>query len=165
MKISNTTMKQKVTPFLWFDGNAEEAALFYTSIFKNSKIGHIARFGEAGPGTKGSVMTVTFEIHGQEFVALNGGPHYSFSPAISFFVSCDDQDEVDQLWDKLAQGGEKMNCGWLKDKFGVSWQIIPRELGELLHDTDALKSQRAMKAMLRMHKIDIAQIREAFHEH
>ena len=165
MKVSNTAMKQKVTPFLWFDGNAEEAALFYTLIFENSKIGHIARFGEAGPGAKGSVMTVTFEIHGQEFVALNGGPHYSFSPAISFFVSCDDQDEVDELWDKLSQGGEKMNCGWLKDKFGVSWQIIPRELGELLHHPDALKSQRAMKAMLAMHKIDIAQIKAAVNGH
>jgi predicted 3-demethylubiquinone-9 3-methyltransferase (glyoxalase superfamily) len=162
MKVSNTAMKQKITPFLWFDGKAEEAAKFYTSIFKNSNIGHIARYGEAGPGPKGSVMTVTFEILGQEFVGLNGGPQFTFSPAISFFVSCDTQEEVDELWDKLSRGGEKMNCGWLKDKYGVSWQIIPRELGGLLHDANAEKSQRAMRAMLKMHKIDISQIRRAF---
>jgi predicted 3-demethylubiquinone-9 3-methyltransferase (glyoxalase superfamily) len=121
MKVSNTTMKQKITPFLWFDGKAAEAAKFYTSIFKKSKIGYVARYGEAGPGPKGSVMTVTFEINGQQCVGLNGGPHFTFSPAISFFVSCDSQDEVNELREKLSQGGEKLNCGWLKDKYGVSW--------------------------------------------
>ena len=123
---------QKITPFLWFDDKAEEAANFYTSIFKNSKILNIARYGEAGPGPKGTVMTVTFQLEGQEFMALNGGPHYTFSPAISFFVNCETQAEVDELWEKLTAGGREVQCAWLKDKFGVSWQIVPKALLELI---------------------------------
>jgi predicted 3-demethylubiquinone-9 3-methyltransferase (glyoxalase superfamily) len=153
---------QKITPFLWFDGNAEEAMNFYTSIFKNSKILSIRRYGEAGPGPKGSVMTGTFQIEGQEFMALNGGPHFKFTPAISFFVNCETQAEVDELWDKLCAGGETMQCGWLKDKFGVSWQIIPKALGELLDDKDPQKSQRVMKAMLKMIKIDVEGLKRAY---
>lgn len=152
---------QKITPFLWFDGNAEEAMNFYTSIFKNSKIGQVRRYGEAGPGPKGSVMTGTFQIEGQEFMALNGGPHYKFTPAISFFVNCETQEEVDELWEKLSAGGEAMQCGWLKDKFGVTWQIIPNALGELLGDKDPQKSQRVMKAMMKMVKIDVEELRRA----
>lgn len=153
---------QKITPFLWFDGNAEEAMNFYTSIFKNSKILSIRRYGEAGPGPKGSVMTGTFQIEGQEFMALNGGPHFKFTPAISFFVNCETQAEVDELWDKLCAGGETMQCGWLKDKFGVSWQIIPKALGELLDDKDPQKSQRVMKAMMKMIKIDVEGLKRAY---
>ena len=151
---------QKITPFLWFDGNAEEAANFYTSIFKNSKILNVARYGEAGPGTKGSAMTVTFELEGQQFIALNGGPHYTFSPAISFFVNCETQAEVDELWEKLTAGGKAVQCGWLQDKFGVSWQIIPKALMELMGDKDPVKSQRVFKAMLQMTKIDIEGLNE-----
>src|ERR1700730_12918612 len=125
---------QKITPFLWFDGNAEEAMSFYVSIFKNSKVGRVTRYGDAGPGPKGSVMTATFQLEGQEFYALNGGPVFSFTPAISFFVNCETQQEVDELWDKLCEGGKPNRCGWLQDKFGVSWQIIPKQLGDLLHD-------------------------------
>src|SRR5438874_12970103 len=128
---------QKIRPFLWFDGKAEEAMNFYVSIFKNSKIVSIMRYGEAGPGPKGTVMACTFELEGQEFMALNGGPHFTFSPAISFFVNCETQQEVDQLWEKLSAGGQKQNCGWLTDKYGVSWQIVPTILGELLRDQDA----------------------------
>jgi predicted 3-demethylubiquinone-9 3-methyltransferase (glyoxalase superfamily) len=153
---------QKITPFLWFDGNAEEAANFYTSIFKNSKILNIARYGEAGPGTKGSAMTVTFELEGQQFIALNGGPHYTFSPAISFFVNCETQAEVDELWEKLTAGGKAVQCGWLQDKFGVSWQIIPKALMELMGDKDPVKSQRVFKAMLQMTKIDIEGLKRAY---
>jgi predicted 3-demethylubiquinone-9 3-methyltransferase (glyoxalase superfamily) len=153
---------QKITPFLWFDGNAEEAMNFYTSIFKNSKIGRIRRYGDAGPGPKGSVMTATFQIEGQEFMALNGGPHYQFTPAISFFVNCETQAEVDELWEKLSAGGETVQCGWLRDKFGVSWQIIPKALGELLGDKDPQKSQRVMKAMMKMIKIDVEQLKRAY---
>jgi predicted 3-demethylubiquinone-9 3-methyltransferase (glyoxalase superfamily) len=153
---------QKITPFLWFDGNAEEAMNFYTSIFKNSKIGHVRRYGEAGPGPKGSVMTATFQIEGQEFMALNGGPTFKFTPAISFFVNCETQQEVDELWKKLSAGGETMQCGWLKDKFGVSWQIIPKALGELLGDKDPQKSQRVMKAMMKMIKIDVEGLKRAY---
>ena len=125
---------QKITPFLWFDGKAEEAANFYTSIFKNSKIGSISRCGEQGPGPEGTVMSATFQLEGQEFIALNGGPHFRFSPAISFFVRCETQEELDMLWEKLSEGGEKQRCGWLKDKYGLSWQIIPSALGEMLQD-------------------------------
>src|ERR1700676_5435186 len=150
---------QKITPFLWFDGNAEEAANYYISIFKNSKMGRISRFGDAGPGPKGSVMSVTFQIEGQEFMALNGGPQFKFSPAISFFVNCKTQEEVDELWEKLSAGGKTERCGWLTDKFGLSWQIIPTILGELLHDKDPEESQRVMKAMLQMDKIDIAALK------
>jgi predicted 3-demethylubiquinone-9 3-methyltransferase (glyoxalase superfamily) len=153
---------QKITPFLWFDGKAEEAANFYTSIFKNSKILNIARYGEAGPGPKGTVMTATFELEGQSFMALNGGPHYAFTPAISFFVSCETQAEVDHLWEKLSAGGAEMQCAWLRDKFGVSWQIVPKALIELMQDKDPVKSQRVFKAMLEMTKIDIEGLRRAY---
>jgi predicted 3-demethylubiquinone-9 3-methyltransferase (glyoxalase superfamily) len=152
----------KITPFLWFDNNAEEAMKFYTSIFKNSKIGEIQRYGEAGPGPKGQLMTGTFQIEGQEFMALNGGPTYKFSPAISFFVSCETQAEVDELWEKLSAGGAEVQCGWIKDKFGVSWQIIPKVLGELLGNKDPRKSQRVMKAMLKMVKIDVEGLKRAY---
>jgi len=153
---------QKITPFLWFDRNAEEAMTFYVSIFKNSKVGRVSRYGDAGPGPKGSVMTATFQLEGQEFFALNGGPQYKFSPAISFFVDCKTQQEVDELWEKLSAGGEKLPCGWLRDKFGLSWQIIPSALGEMLADKDPGKSQRVMKAMLQMSKIDIKKLKEAY---
>jgi predicted 3-demethylubiquinone-9 3-methyltransferase (glyoxalase superfamily) len=150
-----------ITPFLWFDNNAEEAIHFYTSIFQNSKVGNVARYGDAGPGPKGSVMTATFEIEGQKFMVLNGGPHFKFTEAISIFVSVDTQQEVDELWEKLSAGGQKSRCGWLKDKFGLSWQIVPKALGELLGDKDPRKSQSVMKAMLQMDKIDIARLKEA----
>lgn len=153
---------QKITPFLWFDGKAEEAASFYTSIFKNSKILNTARYGEAGPGPKGTVMTVAFQLEGQKFMALNGGPQFTFSPAISFFVDCETQAEVDELWEKLSAGGSDMQCGWLKDKFGVSWQIIPKTLIELMQDKDPVKSQRVFKAMMGMIKIDIEALRRAY---
>ena len=153
---------QKITPFLWFDGKAEEAANFYTSIFKNSKILNIARYGEAGPGPKGTVMTVTFQLEGQNFMALNGGPHFTFSPAISFFVNCETQAEVDELWEKLSVDGGEQQCAWLKDKFGVSWQIVPSVLLELIQDKDPVKSQRVFKAMLQMTKIDIAGLKRAY---
>lgn len=152
---------QKITPFLWFDGKAEEATNFYVSIFKNSKTARVARYGEAGPGPKGTVMSVTFQLEGQEFFALNGGPQFTFSPAISFFVNCRTQEEVDELWDKLSAGGEKHMCGWLKDKYGVSWQIIPAALGEMLNDPDPAISQRVMKAMMQMKKIDIEGLKRA----
>ncbi len=145
---------QKITPFLWFDGNAEEAANFYISIFKNSKMGKISRYGDAGPGAKGSVMSVTFQIEGQEFFALNGGPQFKFTPAISFFVNCETQQEVDDLWEKLSAGGRTDRCGWLQDKYGLSWQIIPKVLSQLLGDKDPQRAKRAMQAMLQMTKID-----------
>jgi predicted 3-demethylubiquinone-9 3-methyltransferase (glyoxalase superfamily) len=154
----------KITPFLWFDGKAEEAMNFYVSIFKNSKVGSVNRYGDAGPGPKGSVMSATFTIEGQEFMALNGGPMFQFTPAISFFVNCETQDEVDQLWDKLSAGGEKNRCGWLRDKFGVSWQIIPTVLGKLLGDKDRARANRVMQAMLQMDKIDIAKLKQAYEQ-
>ncbi len=153
---------QKITPFLWFDGNAEEAMNFYTSIFKNSKVGQITRCGDAGPGPKGSVLTAKFQLEGQEFMALNGGPHFKFTPAISFFVNCETQQEVDDLWEKLLAGGKAMQCGWLTDKFGISWQIIPKALGELMGDKDPQKSQRVMKAMMKMIKIDVEGLKRAY---
>jgi predicted 3-demethylubiquinone-9 3-methyltransferase (glyoxalase superfamily) len=153
---------QKITPFLWFDNQAEEAVNFYTSIFKNSRIGSISRYGEEGPGGKGKVMTAIFQLDGQEFMALNGGPVFTFSPAISFFVNCETQEEVDELWEKLSEGGEKGQCGWLKDKFGVSWQIVPTILGELLNDPDAEKASRVTKAMLQMNKLDIKILKQAY---
>jgi predicted 3-demethylubiquinone-9 3-methyltransferase (glyoxalase superfamily) len=153
---------QKITPFLWFNDQAEHAAKFYTSIFKNSKLGSISRYGEVGPGQTGKVMSATFQLAGQEFMALNGGPEFTFSPAISFFVNCETQEEVDEYWEKLSEGGEKQNCGWLKDKFGVSWQIIPTVLGKLLGDKDAQKSQRVMQAMLKMYKIEIKELQMAY---
>jgi len=153
---------QKITPFLWFDGNAEEAMNFYVSIFKNSKVGRISRYGDAGPGPKGTVMSVTFQLEGQEFMALNGGPHFSFSPAISLFVSCETQEEVDELWEKLSASGKKEKCGWLKDKYGLSWQIIPATLGQLMQDKDPERSKRVMNAMLQMDKIEIKKLKQAY---
>jgi len=154
---------QKITPFLWFDNNAEEAMNFYTSIFKNSRIVSVSRYGDEA-GQVGTVMTATFVLNGQEFMALNGGPHFKFTEAISFFVHCETQEEVDELWEKLSAGGEKGQCGWLKDKFGVSWQIVPTALGELLGDKDPEKSKRVMEAMLQMHKIDIAKLKQAYEQ-
>jgi predicted 3-demethylubiquinone-9 3-methyltransferase (glyoxalase superfamily) len=152
----------KITPFLWFDCKAEEAANFYVSIFKNSKIENVTRYGDAGPGPKGSVMIVGFQLEGQKFTALNGGPHYIFSPAISFYVDCETQAEVDELWERLSAGGKKMQCAWLTDKFGVTWQIVPRALIELMQDKDPVKSQRVFKAMLQMTKIDIEGLKRAY---
>jgi len=153
---------QKITPFLWFDGNAEEAMNLYVSVFKNSKVVSVTRYGEAGPGPKGTVMSATFELEGQLFYALNGGPQYKFTPAISLFVSCETQQEVDQLWDKLSAGGHKDRCGWLQDKYGLSWQISPSMLGKMLGDKNPRKSQSVMKAMLQMDKIDIAKLKQAY---
>jgi predicted 3-demethylubiquinone-9 3-methyltransferase (glyoxalase superfamily) len=153
---------QKITPFLWFDNNAEEAMNFYVSIFKNSRVRRVTRYGDAGPGPKGSVMSATFQLDGQEFLALNGGPLFSFTPAISFFVNCEKQQEVDELWEKLSAGGKKERCGWLKDKYGLSWQIIPSVLGTMLQDKDAEKSKRVMQAMLQMDKIDIQRLQQAY---
>jgi predicted 3-demethylubiquinone-9 3-methyltransferase (glyoxalase superfamily) len=153
---------QKITPFLWFDGKAEEAMNFYVSIFKNSKVVRVTRCGDAGPGPKGTVMSATFQLEGQEFFALNGGPLFTFSPAISFYVNCETQQEVDELWEKLSKGGHKERCGWLKDKFGVSWQIIPSVLGKLLNDQDPQKAGRVMQAMLKMDKIDIKGLQQAY---
>jgi predicted 3-demethylubiquinone-9 3-methyltransferase (glyoxalase superfamily) len=146
---------QKITPFLWFDGKAEEAMNFYVSIFKNSKIESVTRSG-------GTVVSGTFQLDGQEFHALNGGPQFTFTPAISLFVNCETQQEVDELWEKLSEGGEKSRCGWLKDKFGLSWQVIPSLLGKMLRDKDAEKSKRVMKAMLQMDKIDIKKLKQAY---
>jgi predicted 3-demethylubiquinone-9 3-methyltransferase (glyoxalase superfamily) len=155
--------KQKITPYLWFDDNAEEAMRFYVSIFKNSKILNVVRYGDAGPGPKGTVMCGTFQLEGQEFFALNGGPQFKFTEAISLFVNCETQEEVDDLWNKLtAGGGSPSQCGWLKDKFGLSWQIIPSALLEMLSDEDAEKSKRVMQAMLRMSKINIDELRRAY---
>ena len=151
---------QKVTPFLWFDDKAEEAMNFYLAIFKNSKAGNIYRNGDSAGGS-GKVMSVTFELDGQPFMAMNGGPHFTFSPAISMFVNCETQSEVDELWEKLSAGGEKSRCGWLKDKYGLSWQIIPSALGTLLHDKDAAKAKRVMQAMMQMTKIDIKALQQA----
>ena len=152
---------QSITPFLWFNGNAEEAMNFYVSIFKNSRIGNITRYGDAGPGPKGSVMSVTFQLDGHDFFALNGGPQFTFTPAISFFVNCETQQEVDHLWEKLSVGGTTQKCGWLRDKYGLSWQIIPSILGKLLNNSDSGKSERVMKAMLQMDKIDIETLKRA----
>jgi predicted 3-demethylubiquinone-9 3-methyltransferase (glyoxalase superfamily) len=146
---------QQLTPCLWFDTEGEEAATFYTSVFPNSEILEITRYGSAGPRTEGTVMTVSFELDGQKFIALNGGPDFTFSEAISFEVSCDSQEEVDAYWSKLSEGGEEGPCGWLKDRFGVSWQIVPKVLVELLTDSDQEKAQRVMAAMLKMKKIDL----------
>ena len=159
---------QKITPCLWFENQAEEAAKFYASIFKNSKIGNITRYGEAGAKVsgrpKGSVMTVTFEIEGQEFVALNGGPHFTFSEAISLMVKCETQKEIDEMWEKLSHGGEEGPCGWLKDKYGLSWQIVSPEWNEMLRDKDVRKSERVMKAILQMTKPDIKAIKQAYEQ-
>ena len=156
--------KQKITTFLWFDKEAEEAAKHYTSIFKNSKILNVARYGDAGPGPKGTAMTVNFQLEGQEFIALNGGPHFKFTEAISLLVNCETQKQVDELWTRLSAGGEESQCGWLKDKFGLSWQIIPTALFRLMQDPDPAKSKRVMEAMLQMKKIDIAGLERAYNE-
>lgn len=154
-------MAQKITPFLWYTDQAEEAAKFYTSIFKNSQIKTVARSGEGGPGPAGSVMTIAFEIEGQEFVALNGGPLFKFTPAVSFVINCETQEEVDNFWEKLSAGGKTDRCGWLTDKFGLSWQVVPTALGELIRDPDPAKSKRVMQAMLQMTKIDIQGLKKA----
>ena len=153
---------QKITPFLWLDNQAEEAMHHYVSIFKNSEAKGVTRYGDAGPGPKGSVMTASFELEGQDFTALNGGPQFKFNEAISFVVSCRTQDEVDELWERLSEGGKTQQCGWLKDKFGLSWQIVPVVLIELLGDPNPEKSRRVMEAMLQMTKIDIAKLRQAY---
>ena len=153
---------QKITPFLWFDGKAEESMNFYVSIFKNSKVLSVTRYGDGGPGAKGTVMSATFELNGQQFYALNGGPQFNFTPAISFFVNCETQQEVDELWEKLPAGGRKDRCGWLQDKYGLSWQIIPSALGKLLGDKDPKKSANVMRAMMQMQKIEIAGLQEAY---
>jgi predicted 3-demethylubiquinone-9 3-methyltransferase (glyoxalase superfamily) len=165
MQLMSKTIVQKITPHLWFDDDAEEAAKFYTSIFRNSRIINVTRYGHAGSRAsgraEGSVMTVLFELEGQRFMALNGGPVFKFTPAISFMVHCETQEEVDEFWEKLSQGGEIVQCGWLNDKYGVSWQIVPNILGELISDKDAKKSERVMEAMLQMKKLDIKQLEKA----
>lgn len=153
---------QKITPYLWFDNNAEEAVNFYVSIFADSKILSLSRYGEGGPGPAGTAMSIAFQLEGQKFMALNGGPMFQFTEAISLFVDCTSQEEVDDLWTKLCDGGEPGRCAWLKDKFGISWQIVPRQLGELMGDPDPQKSQRVMQAMLQMSKIDIAALQAAY---
>lgn len=153
---------QKVTPFLWFDHQAEEAMNFYVSIFKNSKVLSISRYPEGVPGMGGKVMNATFELNGQEIMVLNGGPQFKFTEAISLFVSCETQQEVDELWGKLTAGGEEGQCGWLKDKFGLSWQIVPTALGQMLGDPDPEKSKRVLDAMLKMKKIDVPTLRQAY---
>jgi predicted 3-demethylubiquinone-9 3-methyltransferase (glyoxalase superfamily) len=153
---------QKITPFLWFDNQAEEAMRFYVSTFKNSRVVSISRYGDAGPGPKGTAMVAAFELEGQAFLALNGGPQFSFSPAVSFLVNCKAQDEVDYFWEKLSEGGEKHQCGWLRDKYGLSWQIVPTILSELMQDKDPEKSKRVMEAMLQMQKIDIEGLKRAY---
>jgi len=152
---------QKITPFLWFDSNAEDAVHFYTSIFKNSKIIAETRYSDLGPGPKGSIMTMEFELDGQRFIALNGGPHFKFTEAVSLLVNCKNQDEIDYFWEKLSEGGSDQQCGWLKDKFGLSWQIVPTVLWELMTDPDPQKSKRVMEALLQMKKIDIVVLQQA----
>ena len=152
---------QKITPFLWFDSQAEEAANFYTSVFKNSKIVRTARYGDAGPGLKGSVLTVEFELDGSRFTALNGGPRFKFTEAVSLVVNCETQQEIDHFWSKLTGGGQESQCGWLKDKYGLSWQIVPSILGQLMTDPDPAKSNRVMEALLKMKKIEIEPLKRA----
>lgn len=155
---------QKITPFLWFDTQAEEAANFYVSVFKNSRVITVARYGDTGPGPKGSVMTVEFELEGERFVGLNGGPNFKFTEAVSFVVNCASQEEVDHYWEKLTAGGKEVQCGWLKDKYGLSWQIVPTIAIEYLKDKDAAKSQRVMAAIMKMVKIDIATLKQAYNQ-
>jgi len=155
---------QKIRPFLWFDGKAEEAALFYTGIFKNAQLGSIMRYGDAGPGPKGCVMLVSFTIEGQEFVALNGGPRFSFTPAVSFFVTCENQEEVDTYWDSLGDGGTPLQCGWITDKYGVTWQIVPSGLTDMLQDANQAKATAVMQAMMQMVKLDIGRLRQAYEQ-
>lgn len=153
---------QKITPFLWFDNNAEEAVQFYTSIFKDSKVLGTSRYTEAGPGPKGTVMTMRFQLNGQEFIAINGGPHFKFTEAISFVVNCETQKEIDEYWEKLSAGGKEVQCGWVKDKYGLSWQITPAILSQFMQDKDPEKSKRVMRAMLDMVKLDIAGLKRAY---
>ena len=153
---------QKITTFLWFDNNAEEAVHFYVSVFKNSKLVSVIRHGEAGPGPKGTVLGATFELEGQQFFALNGGPKFKFTEAISLFVSCETQEEIDTLWENLSAGGWKDRCGWLKDKFGLSWQIVPTVLLKMLQDPDSQKADRVMRAMMQMDKLDIRRLQQAY---
>jgi predicted 3-demethylubiquinone-9 3-methyltransferase (glyoxalase superfamily) len=155
-------IKQRITPCLWFDGQAEEAANFYVSVFENSRITAVSRYGDAGPGPKGSVMTIGFELDGQAFTGLNGGPQFKFTEAISLIVNCETQAELDHYWEKLSAGGQEVQCGWLKDKFGVSWQIVPAALWELVQDKDPAKSQRVMAALMQMTKLDIAKLKQAY---
>jgi len=157
-------MTQKIKPCLWFDTNAEEATNFYVSVFKNSEVQSMSRYGEGGPMPEGTVLVTNFSLDGQEFMALNGGPHFKFTEATSFIIDCTSQDEVDYYWDRLSEGGEPSQCGWLKDKFGLSWQVVPRILGELLQDKDPEKAGRVMQAMLQMTKIDIAKLKEAYEQ-
>jgi len=152
----------KITTFLTFNNQAEDAANFYTSVFKNAKRGKITRYGDAGPGAKGSVMSAAFELEGQQFYALNGGPQFTFTPAVSFFVDCETQEEVDYFWDRLSDGGKTNVCGWLQDRFGLSWQIVPSLLGRFLQDEDVEKSERVMRAMMQMTKLDIKGLQQAF---
>jgi predicted 3-demethylubiquinone-9 3-methyltransferase (glyoxalase superfamily) len=160
-KSTKASSAQKITPFLWFDHEAENAATFYVSIFPKSKIVSVSRYGDAGPGPAGSAMTVEFELQGQRFIALNGGPMYKFTEAISFAVDCKTQEEVDRYWTKLSAGGEEGPCGWLKDRYGLSWQIVPSVLSQLVTDADRAKAKRAMQAMLKMKKLDIAALKKA----
>ena len=153
---------QKITPFLWFDNNAEEAVQFYTAIFKDSKILATSRYGDAGPGPSGSVMTIRFQLQGQEFIALNGGPHFKFTEAISFVVDCETQREIDEYWEKLSAGGHAVQCGWLKDKYGLSWQIVPTILGQLMNDKDPAKANRVTQALMKMVKLDIEGLKRAY---
>ena len=161
-------MIQKISPCLWFDNQAEEAVNFYVSIFKNTRIGNITRYGEEGAKVsgrpKGSVMTVTFELDGQEFMALNGGPHFTFTEAVSFIINCESQEEIDELWESLSEGGEKSQCGWLKDKYGLSWQIVPTVLNEMMQSHDSKKTERVMRALLHMKKLDIKRLQEAYEQ-
>ncbi|HTZ77881.1 MAG TPA: VOC family protein [Stellaceae bacterium] len=153
---------QKITTFLWFDDKAEEAATFYTSIFARSRITNVARYSAGAPRPEGSVMTVSFELDGQEFIALNGGPHYHFTPAISLFVNCETQAEVDAYWEKLGAGGKPIQCGWIEDRYGLCWQIVPRQLLEMLQDSDRARANRTMQAMLEMVKLDLVELRRAY---
>jgi predicted 3-demethylubiquinone-9 3-methyltransferase (glyoxalase superfamily) len=152
---------QKITPFLWFDNNAEEAMRFYTSIFENSRILMTNRFGKGGPGDDGKFMTGTFQLDGQNFMVINGGPMFRFTEAVSLFISCKDQTEINYFWDKLSEGGQKSRCGWLKDKFGLSWQVVPAELGELVHNQDPLKAKKVTEELMKMDKIDIEKLKLA----
>jgi predicted 3-demethylubiquinone-9 3-methyltransferase (glyoxalase superfamily) len=155
---------RKITPFLWFDAEAEEAMNFYVSIFPNSKVLSVTRYGDTGPGPKGTVVTANFQLNGQQFTALNGGPLFKFTEAVSFVVNCETQEEVDKFWEKLSEGGEKSRCGWLKDKYGLSWQIVPTVLTEMMQDKDSEKSQRVMNALLQMDKIDIQRLKQAYEQ-
>ena len=157
-------ISQKVTPFLWFDTQAEEAANFYVSIFKNSKVTAITRYGDSGPGPKGSVMTVAFTLDGQQFTALNAGPQFPFTEAVSFVVNCETQNEIDYFWEKLSAGGKKVECGWLKDKFGLSWQIVPTEFFEMISNATPQQSNRVMQALMQMEKLDLAKLKQAYNE-